>query len=67
MSQRAYTINEVDLLRQYVWQQGDLPRRDDFSSGVDMSAHQSSLYKIVEEKVRTMMIAGIDPLDLNVK
>ena len=77
MTERSYTIREIDDLRslvkhKYLWgvyreppRLGGSPKCGDHISCMSNAYREDELAKCVEEEVRTLMLAGLGPADVH--
>lgn len=55
MTERAYTVSEIDQMRSAIRFQ---------LTPVNLSFYQDEVNRQIEEQLRTYMLAGIEPVDL---
>ena len=64
MSARAYTVSEIDLMRWAMIRRGERPLPNNGCLPQDMQNERLTWERAIEERLRSYMLAGIDPLDL---
>jgi hypothetical protein len=65
MKERAYTISEIDAMRTAV--RSLMTKRTYFSENRNAWAETCPDEDVVENRLRTYMMAGVDPADLKAK
>ena len=63
-SLRAYTVAELDLMRWAIIRRGERPLPNNGGMPQDMQNERLTWERAIEERLRSYMIVGIDPLDL---
>ncbi len=66
MPERAYTVKEIDQMRDAVefrWLWGCTPSQQ-LADSCSRTYKETDMVKCVEEQLRTYMLAGVDPEDL---
>ena len=67
MTERAYTVPEIDKMRnavEYMWLYGKKSSESVGVGGISRTYYEADKAKCVEEMLRTYMLAGIEPEDL---